>query len=402
MNGCISVINSGSSSIKISLFDKLEEGEPRPVLQGQVDGIGVAPRFKARSAEGQVLEDLAWENGPERNHKSLMAYIIGWLREKRLAMGLELMGVGHRVVHGGAEYSSPVRVDEEVLSTLEKFIPLAPLHQPHNLGGIRDVMQLGGDIPQVACFDTAFHSTNPREEQQFALPRELTDEGIRRYGFHGLSYEYIARRLRAIEGDRAGGRVVVAHLGSGASMCGLLNGRSIASSMGFSALDGLPMGTRPGNLDPGVVLYLIQEKGMEPEELIDLFYKRSGLLGISGISNDMRILQESDDPHADEAITLFTYRILRELGSLASVLGGLDGLVFTAGIGENAPDIRARICEGAQWLGLYLDQDANRQGATRISARDSRVTVRVIPTNEELMIATHTRDLLQGNRTTPI
>lgn len=394
MAGCISVINSGSSSIKISLFDQLEEEGLRLVLLGQVDGIGATPRFRARSADGEVLDERSWENGPDIDHQRLMAHIIGWLRATRLSLGLELEGVGHRVVHGGEAYSRPVRVDENVLHTLEQYIPLAPLHQPHNLGAIRAVRQLGGDIPQVACFDTAFHRTNPPEAQMFALPRHLTDEGIRRYGFHGLSYEYIARRLCEINGGQAGGRVVVAHLGSGVSMCALHGGKSVASSMGFSALDGLPMGTRPGNIDPGVLLYLMQEKGMQPGDLIELLYKQSGLLGISGISNDMRVLQESDDPHAQEAIEVFAYRIQRELGSLVAVLGGLDGLVFTAGIGENSPDIRARICSGAGWLGLRLDADANDRGADRISTDDSQVTAWVIPTNEELMIATHTRDLL--------
>lgn len=394
MKGCISVINSGSSSIKFSLFDNLEGKELRLVFLGQVDGIGVAPRFKARSAEGEVLEDTIWEDDPDIDHRQLMAHIIGWIRTKRLDLGLELRGVGHRVVHGGDMYRGPIRVDEKVLRTLEKFTPLAPLHQPHNLGAIRAVMQLGGDIPQVACFDTAFHRTNPPEAQMFALPHRYTDEGIRRYGFHGLSYEYIARRLQRIDDRAARGRVVVAHLGSGASMCALLNGRSVASTMGFSAMDGLPMGTRPGNLDPGVVLYLIQEKGMQVSELNDLFYKCSGLLGMSGISNDMRVLQESDEPRAKEAIDVFIYRIRRELGSLTAALGGLDCLVFTAGIGENSPYIRARICEGAEWLGLRLNAEANDKAETKISLDDSRIAAWVIPTNEELMIATHTRDLL--------
>jgi acetate kinase len=327
-----------------------------------------------------------------------MGFIIGWIRENRQRLGLELKGVGHRVVHGGDAYSCPVRVDDTVLRTLEKFCPLAPLHQPHNLGPIRSVMKLGADIPQVACFDTAFHRTNPPLAQLFALPREFTDEGIRRYGFHGLSYEYISRRLQVLDPVTATGRVVVAHLGSGASMCALLNGQSIASTMGFSAMDGLPMGTRPGNLDPGVVLYLMQEKGMALDDLVDLFYKHSGLLGVSGISNDMRVLQESDDPRAEEAIGVFVYRIQRELGSLAAVLGGLDALVFTAGVGENSPAIRARVCEGARWLGLRLDPVANDQGQSKISTPDSPVSAWVIPTNEELMIATHTRDILLGER----
>jgi acetate kinase len=288
-------------------------------------------------------------------------------------------------------------VNAAVLETLETFIPLAPLHQPHNLGPIRSVMRLAADIPQVACFDTAFHRTNPPLAQIFALPYALTDEGVRRYGFHGLSYEYIARRLQTLDPEAAEGRVVVAHLGSGASLCGLLGGKSVASTMGFSAMDGLPMGTRPGNLDPGVVLYLLQQKGLAADDLVDLFYKRSGLLGVSGISNDMRVLQASDDPRAEAAIGLFVYRIQRELGSLAAVLGGLDALVFTAGVGENSSDIRARVCDGARWLGLTLDPEANDQGQGKISTADSRVSAWVIPTNEELMIATHTREILSGH-----
>jgi acetate kinase len=261
---------------------------------------------------------------------------------------------------------------------------------------MRTVMNLGADIPQVACFDTSFHRTNPPQAQIYALPRHLAEEGIRRYGFHGLSYEYISRRLRVLDPDAAKGRVVVAHLGSGASMCALLDGKSIASTMGFSAMDGLPMGTRPGNLDPGIVLYLIQQKGMQPGDLVDLFYKRSGLLGVSGISNDMRVLLESDDPRAEEAIGVFVYRVQRELGSLAGVLAGLDALVFTAGVGENAPAIRARVCEGARWLGLRIDPEANAEGRSKISAADSSVSAWVIPTDEELMIATHTREVLSG------
>ena len=396
MKGSISVVNSGSSSIKFSLFDHLETQTLRLVFGGLVEGIGVAPRFKARNHQGDLLEEKSWENGPDVNHESLMGYIIGWIRENRQHLGLELIGVGHRVVHGGEAYSNPVKIDDTVLKSLEKFIPLAPLHQPHNLGPIRSVMKLGADIPQVACFDTAFHRTNPPVAQIFALPRRFTEDGIRRYGFHGLSYEYIARRLRELDPQAAKGRVVVAHLGSGASMCALRDGQSIASTMGFSAMDGLPMGTRPGNLDPGVVLYLSQEKGMAAADLVDLFYKRSGLLGISDISNDMRILQESDDPRAAEAIDVFVYRIQRELGSLAAALGGLDALVFTAGVGENSAAIRARVCEDAGWLGLKLDRQANAKGQSKISQEDSQVAAWVIPTNEELMIATHTRDILLG------
>jgi acetate kinase len=396
MGVCISVVNSGSSSIKFSLFNNVETEELQLVFGGQVEGIGVAPRFTARNVRGDVLEEKSWENRPEIDHEYLMGFIFRWIRENRQRMDLELLGVGHRVVHGGPDYSSPVRVDDAVLRNLEKYIALAPLHQPHNLGPIRSIMNLGADIPQVACFDTAFHRTNPPVAQQFALPYRFADDGIRRYGFHGLSYEYISHKLQVLDPRVAAGRVVAAHLGSGASMCALKGGKSIASSMGFSAMDGIPMGTRPGNLDPGVVLYLMQEMGMSPDELEDLFYKRSGLLGISGISNDMRILLESEDPRAEDAIGVFAYRVQRELGSLTAALGGLDALVFTAGVGENSPAIRARVCEGAHWLGLRLDLEANQQGQLNISTPDSPVSAWVIPTNEELMIATHTRNILLG------
>jgi acetate kinase len=394
MKGCISVINGGSSSIKFSLFDHVEAETLRLIYTGQVDGIGVAPKFKAKNAVGDTIAEKSWPNDRGVNHESLMIHIIDWIRTQRQHLGLDLYGVGHRVVHGGNEYSSPVKVDDTVLKKLEAYIPLAPLHQPHNLNPIRTVAQLGGDIPQVACFDTAFHATNPPEAQLFALPRELSQEGVRRYGFHGLSYEYIARKLPEFDPQAASGRVVVAHLGSGASMCALLNGQSIASTMGFTAIDGLPMGTRTGNLDPGVILYLLQQKGMDVKDIENLLYKKSGLLGLSGISNDMRVLQESEDPRAEEAVSVFVYRIQRELGSLSATLGGLDALVFTAGIGENAPDIRSRVCEGAQWLGIHLDADANAHKGPKISMPDSAVSVWVIPTNEELMIATHTKNVL--------
>jgi acetate kinase len=397
MKGCISVINGGSSSIKFSLFDKVEAENLRLKFRGQVDGIGVAPRFKAKNAQGDTIEEKSWTNAPDLNHESLMIHIIKWIRSHRERLGLALYGVGHRVVHGGNAYSSPVKVDQTVLKNLEKYIPLAPLHQPHNLSPIRTVAQLGTDIPQVACFDTAFHRTNPPVSQLFALPRELTREGVRRYGFHGLSYEYIARKLPEFDPQTASGRVVVAHLGSGASMCAILNGKSIASTLGFSAIDGLPMGTRTGSLDAGVILYLLQQKGMDVKAVETLLYKQSGLLGVSGISNDMRVLQESDDPRAEEAISLFVYRIQRELGALSATLGGLDALVFTAGIGENAPEIRARVCEGAKWLGIQLDVEANANNGPQISTQDSAVSVWVIPTNEELMIATHTKAVLLGS-----
>jgi acetate kinase len=396
MNGSISVLNSGSSSIKFSLFDQVEEEELRLVFSGQVDGIGVMPKFTAKDAAGTILADEQWADHPGLDHQQHIGRIISFVRQQRVKLGLELVGVGHRVVHGGARYSQPVRITAEILNDLELFIPLAPLHQGHNLNTIRAVQKIGPDIPQVACFDTAFHRTIPEVAQRYAIPRSLTEEGVRRYGFHGLSYEYIARCLRRQAPELANGRVVVAHLGSGASMCALQGSRSVASSMGFSAMDGLVMGTRPGSIDPGVVLYLLEEKGMAYGDIVDLLYKKSGLLGVSGISNDMRKLEKSQAPEAKEAIELFLYRIRRELGSMVAVLGGLDGLVFTAGIGENSTLIRRRVGEQAGWLGVKIDHSANDKGEPIISTFASKVAVWTIPTNEELMIATHTRNLLLG------
>jgi acetate kinase len=388
----IVVLNGGSSSIKFSAFVSNAGQDLELKFRGQVDGIGVAPQFVAKTPSGVVMEDKEWENHPDLNHRTLLDFLIGWLRDN--LQDIQVRAVGHRVVHGGEIYSQPVKVDRQVLQTLETLIPLVPLHQPHNLLPIGTLLELAPHLIQVACFDTAFHRTNPMVAQNFALPRALTEEGVHRYGFHGLSYEFISRQLPKFDPQVAKGKVVVAHLGSGASMCAMLAGKSITSTMGFSALDGVPMGTRPGNLDPGVILYLMREKKMDVGALEELFYKKSGLLGVSQISNDMRILLESEDPRAREAIDLFLYRINRELGSLAAALGGLDGLVFTAGIGEHAPPIRERVCEQAQWLGIQLDPEANRRGGPLISSPDSPVKVWVIPTNEELVIASHTRDIL--------
>jgi acetate kinase len=304
------------------------------------------------------------------------------------------VGVGHRVVHGGLEYSHPVRVDEDTLELLERFVPLAPLHQPHNLAPIRMLLERSQDLPQVACFDTAFHRTNPDLAQRFALPAELHDSGVRRYGFHGLSYEYIASTLPDIDPVAAKGRCIVLHLGNGASMCAMREGRSLASTMGFTAVEGLPMGTRCGTLDPGVISFLMTQRGMDVREVEQLIYNQSGLLGVSGLSSDMRTLLASDAPEAGLAIDLYVYRIGRELGSLAAALGGLDAIVFTAGIGENAAPIRERVLEGARWLGVTPDPAANAAGGPRISTDDSAVSAWVVPTNEELMIALHTRALL--------
>jgi acetate kinase len=333
-----------------------------------------------------------WRLTPDTPYKALFEELIAWVEDQ--LDGTAVRAVGHRVVHGGDVYREPVLVDADVLRTLEGFVSLAPLHQPHNLAPIRELATMKPGLPQVACFDTAFHAGHEPAARNFALPRELTAEGIHRYGFHGLSYEFIARRLPDVDPESARGRAVVAHLGSGASMCAIHRGRSVASTMGFTAVDGLPMGTRTGSLDPGVLLYLLQERGMDARGLQTLLYRESGLLGVSGISNDMRILLASDDPNAREAIDLFVYRIHRELGSLAAALGGLEALVFTAGIGENAPEIRARVCEAARWLGVVIDPDANRRNARRLHRPESAVRVWVIPTNEELMIAQHTRRLV--------
>ncbi|MBI2236093.1 MAG: acetate/propionate family kinase [Magnetospirillum sp.] len=390
----ILVINAGSSSIKFSLYLGETGGDMALSSKGQVDGIHVAPFFRAFDPKGQPLAETRWEHGEGLSHEILLTYLLRWIEEH--LDGAVLRAAGHRVVHGGLCYSHPVRIDAAIVEELEALVPLAPLHQPHNLAPIRALAAVHPELVQVACFDTAFHRSNPRVAELFALPRALTAEGVRRYGFHGLSYEYIAHKLKEVAPEVAGGRVVVAHLGSGASMCAIKDGRSVASTMGFTALDGLPMGTRTGNLDPGVVLYLMQRKGMDAKQLETLLYKESGLLGVSGISNDMRILLDSTDPHAEEAVELFCYRIGRELGSLAAALGGLDALVFTAGIGERAAAVRERVCRQAEWLGVRLDPEANTRNAPCITAAGSTIPALVVPTDEEMMIARHTRAVLQG------
>ncbi len=390
----IAVINGGSSSIKFSLYEIGENRHLEPCCHGQIEGIGIDPNFTARAGDGKVMEEKRWKNHPDVNHRFLLSFLIQWIREN--LDGLQIRAVGHRVVHGGAHYSEPVRVDERVLERLGSLAPLAPLHQPHNLSPMGAIADLAPGLPQVACFDTAFHSTHTGPERYFALPRELTAQGIRRYGFHGLSYEYIAGRLADYDKKAASGRTVVLHLGSGASMCALKAGKSIASTMGFSAADGLPMGTRTGSMDPGVLLYLMQEKKMGPREIESLLYRESGLLGVSGISNDMRVLLENRSPEALEAVDLFVYRIRKELGALASVLEGLDAVVFTAGIGEHAPEIRRRVCEKFLWLGLELDDEANLGNGPRISTPGSGVSAWVIPTDEEIMIARHVLHVIGG------
>ncbi len=392
MSGVILVLNAGSSSIKFALFPC----ERRParsdvICEGEYEGLGHRVHFTAKNGAGNPLinEDL-----PEaRTHEDIVAALLRWLEARFPEQAL--VAAGHRVVHGGTLCNGPVRIDAEVIDELTRLVPLAPLHQPHHLSAIAALAKLHPTLPQVACFDTSFHCTQPKVATTFALPRSLTDEGVKRYGFHGLSYEYIASVLPEVVGEAAAqGRVVVAHLGSGASMCAMKQRRSVATTMGFTALDGLPMSRRCGNLDPGVVLYLMQEKGMSASDVSDLLYQSSGLLGVSGISDDMRTLLESDKPHAAEAVDLFVYRICRELGSLAAALGGLDTFVFTAGIGEHAPEIRRRVCEHASWLGLTLDQTANAAGGPRISASGSKASAWVIPTDEDLMIARHTWRLI--------
>jgi acetate kinase len=392
MADAILVLNAGSSSIKFSLFLQ-KGGELAPRLSGLLEGLYTAPRFTAKDAEGKEIDEHAWGEGQRLGHDGAIAHLVEFLGAQRADH--RLVAVGHRVVHGGLEFSEPVKLDAGVIAKLEKFVPLAPLHQPHNLAPIRLVAERLPQILQVACFDTAFHRAQPEIAQAFALPKSITDRGVRRYGFHGLSYEYIASAFPRLDAAAAAGRVIVAHLGNGASLCAMRAGKSIASTMGFTAVDGLPMGTRCGAIDPGVILYLMDELKMDARAIEKLIYQQSGLLGVSGISSDMRALLESADPRAKLAVDLFVYRIGREVGSLAAALGGLDALVFTAGIGERAAIIRERVCRDAAWLGMTLDEVANANGGPRISAQGSRVSAWVLPTNEELMIARHTRRLME-------
>jgi acetate kinase len=387
VNDALVVINAGSSSIKFALY----ESSLRCVFRGQVDGLGANPRFSAWDDGGDAIAAQALPLAAD--HASAIGFILDWIDERDDAW--RLIGAGHRVVHGGDRYAVPVRLDERVLGELDALVPLAPLHQPHNLGAARAVAALRPELAQVACFDTAFHQTQPRIARLFPLPKALSDAGIVRYGFHGLSYEYIAARLPDILGERAEGRVVAAHLGNGASLCAMKNRKSVATTMGFTALDGVMMGTRTGSVDPGVLLYLLDEKKMDARDVGRLLYHQSGLLGVSGISQDMRTLLASKDVRAKLAIDLFVYRIARELGSLAAALEGLDALVFTAGIGENAAPVRAAVCAAARWLGVELDPKANLSHGPVISPPSSGVTVAVIPTNEEEMIARHTLRALE-------
>jgi acetate kinase len=392
LNAAVLVLNSGSSSAKFALY-RAAEGDSKRLLSGQIDNIEQAPHLSLREASGEASErKLKAFPDPGRTRAEALSFLIDMLSQR--AGGAGILAAGHRVVHGGARFREPVLVDPDVLVLLEALIPLAPLHQPHNLAGIRALLDAAPGLPQVACFDTAFHSTQPRLATMYALPRELEARGVRRYGFHGLSYEYIAGVLPDYLGDRAQGKVVVAHLGNGSSLCAMRERRSIATSMGFTAVEGLVMGTRPGSLDPGVLLYLMQEMQMDAAAVSDLLYHRCGLLGVSGISHDMRELLASSDSHAAEAVDLYVYRAVTQIGGLVAALEGLDALVFTAGIGEHAAPVRERICKGLAWLGLELDAAANARHGPRISREGSRVSAWVIPTNEELMIARHTLQVI--------
>jgi acetate kinase len=383
----IFTLNAGSSSLKFSLWQSGTGMELRELFRGEVEKIGIAPRLSASGPGGDTVIDEKFEGGAKLTHEDLLRELFDWFSRQRRD---ELKAIGHRVVHGGAAFTAPVRINDRVMEKLSQLKPLAPLHQPHNLSGIRTCAVLRPHVPQVACFDTAFHQTMDPVARRFGLPRAYDNEGVRRYGFHGLSYEFIAQRLRAIDPDLAHGRVIVAHLGNGASLCATRDGRSVDTTMSFTALDGLLMGTRPGTLDPGAVTYLMREHAMSAADIEDVLYHHSGLMGISGISSDMRTLLGSSDPHAREAVDLFVFRATREIGALVASLGGLDGLVFTAGIGEHAPEIRSRVCARCAWLGVILDERTNDAGQTRISAEASRVRVYVIPTDEERMIAEHT------------
>jgi acetate kinase len=384
------VVNAGSSSLKFCVYSIDEAPTPTLVSRGQIDGIGTRPRLRAHDGAGVTLTDQTFAPAEVADVAAAMDRVGAWLRQKYARTNL--VAVGHRVAHGGARYAAPVIVDDTVLSALERFIPLAPLHQPHHLRPMRTLAERYPGVVQVACFDTGFHRGHPEVADRYALPDDLYKEGVRRYGFHGLSYEYIARRLPAVAPEIARGAVVVCHLGSGSSMCAIKDGRSVDSTMGFTALDGLPMGTRCGQLDPGVVLYLLAEKGYSVKDVEQLLYQRAGLRGLSGVSNDVRDLLASEDPRARPALDYLVYRVAREIGSLAAAMNGIDAVVFTAGIGENSPDIRARVCARSSWLGLEVDDAANRGGGPRISVPRAAVSAWVIPTDEEGMIAAHTLD----------
>lgn len=395
MSDALLTLNAGSSSIKFALFRRDDPVPAQPELVGQIDGIGAAQvaHLKVRDKDGRTLDDTDLTLVGERPHRAALDHLVRWLRERE--GGWQIVGVGHRVVHGAEIYLHPIRLDDAHLARLREFISLAPLHQPHNIAGIEAMRVALPGVPQIACFDTAFHHTQPAIAQLFALPRRFTEQGVRRYGFHGLSYEYIADVLPDhLDAERANGRVIVAHLGNGASMCAMLGRRSMATTMGFTTIDGLMMGTRTGAIDPGVLLYLMENYGMDAKAISNLLYKESGLLGVSGISQDMRELLASEKPEAKEAVDLFCYRIVREIGSLAAAIGGLDAIVFTGGIGEHAAPVREQVCRHLVWLGLEFDVAANAGKVGRISTPASRAAALVLPTNEEWMLARHTAELL--------
>lgn len=387
-------LNSGSSSIKFALFILDRDRVPTLSAGGKVERIGLSPRLAIHGADGELLHQAEWKDEASLTHGDLLSWLFDWMASH--LDGREIIAIGHRVVHGGTEFANPCLIDETVLDELEKLSSLAPLHQPHNLAAIRAIGRIAPDLPQVVCFDTAFHQDRPAITTRFALPRALHDQGIRRYGFHGISYEYIARKLDELDPGLAAGRVIAAHLGNGASLCAMQAGRSVDTSMGFTALDGLMMGTRCGALDPGAILHLQTQMGMPPSEVEALLYNKSGLLGVSGISSDMRTLSESVRPEADEAIELFAWRAAREASALATSMGGLDGIVFTAGIGENHADVRARICHRLEWLGAQVDEPSNAANGPVISVPGSRIKIWVVPTDEERMIALHTLSTLFG------
>ena len=394
MTASVLVINSGSSSVKFAVYRSCASGGLERILHGQIEDIERAPHFSAHDPAGSIVrQPLAAYPDPDQTREAAFSHLLAWLQNRQDKGAL--VAAGHRVVHGGARFCEPVVIDSSALAALDALVPLAPLHQGHNVAGIRAMTQIAPDLPQVACFDTAFHATQTRLATLFALPAELTDLGLRRYGFHGLSYEYVASVLPDYLGAAAEGKVIVAHLGNGASLCAMRNRRSVATSMGFSPLDGLVMGTRPGSLDPGVLIYLIRERGMDADAIADLLYHRSGLLGVSGGSHDMRILLSSRETAAAEAIELFVYRAVSQIGALAAVLGGLDSLVFTAGIGEHASIIRKKICDALLWVGLEMDDGANAKHGPCLSMASSRCSAWVIPTDEELVIAGHALRLVK-------
>ena len=396
MTDAILVLNAGSSSLKFSVFSAGDS--PNLLLNGQFESMLTSPTFVVRDETGLLIDQLQWPAGSELTHLTAIEHLLAWGKKDRTLGGLKLTAAGHRVVHGGRKFVQPVLIDEQVLIELESLVPLAPLHQPHAISAIRAVTRHVPNLSQVACFDTSFHRTQPTIARRFALPRHLSESGIERYGFHGLSYEFIAARLPQIDASAAIGRTIVAHLGNGASLCAMRNGASIATTMGFTPLDGLVMGTRCGLIDPGVLIHLMDQRGWDVRSMEKILTKESGLLGVSGISSDMRTLleKESTDEHASEAIELFVYRIVREIGSLIAALHGLDAIVFTGGIGEHAVAIRSRVCNELKWLGIELNESCNGRGDLRISSPTSRISAFVIPTNEELMIAEHARHLLKA------